>query len=90
MRIWKYTIPCADSAIVTMPSGARLLSVHTQHGAPQLWALCDPAAPITRRHLIIHGTGHPAEDCKHLPFIGTFMLDGGSLVFHLFDGGELP
>lgn len=35
------------------------------------------------RHFRIKGTGHAADDIGD--YIGTFQLNGGSLVFHLFE-----
>lgn len=91
MTIWKFELSIDDEIVVQMPEGARILSVQTQGGPiPMLWAVVDPTAPKVKRRLILRGTGHPMslEDAI-LPFIGTFQLQGGALVFHLFDGGEV-
>lgn len=99
--IWKFPIPSpgeSGAISVLLPRGARLLSVHAQREEPQIWALVDPAAPKVRRRLLIAVTGQtgPArvpetgERFDDAKFVGTFLLLGGSLVFHVFDFGESP
>lgn len=83
--IWKYPVHVTDRFEHSMPEGASVLSVGTQHGAPMMWALVDPSRPQVRRAFRVHGTGHPVP----LPvgaFLGTFQLHGGELVFHVFEG----
>lgn len=89
MRIHKYPLRIADEPAVTMPRGARLLAVQVQHGRPCVWALVDPDAPLVTRRLALRGTGHPAEGLAMAPFVGTFQLEGGAFVGHLFDLGEV-
>lgn len=87
MQIWKYPVPISDLFTITMPAGAKLLSVQSQHGEPRLWALVDPEAPRVGRGLRVHGTGHDTlPDLGN--YVGTFQIRGGDLVFHLFDQGE--
>lgn len=88
--IWKFAVQPEDSFKVTMPKGAKVLSVATQHGAPMMWALVDAdAAPVERR-VHVFGTGHavPASVAMGSEFAGTFQLHGGALVFHVFVEGE--
>lgn len=102
--IWKFPLLAADSQIVKMPKGAKILSVDVQYGNPHIWALVDPNASGRDRLIFMHGTGHvfepppraaqlrrhPDEDTSagSFDFVGTYMLLGGDLVFHVFDGGE--
>lgn len=86
--IWKFPVVIADSFAIEMPTGSRLLSVQSQLGAPQLWALVDPTAPKVNRKLRLYGTGHTVTDGNG--YVGTFQLQSGHLVFHLFDDGESP
>jgi hypothetical protein len=82
-RIWKYAFDATDSFELTMPKGALVLSVQVQRDTPCLWALVDYTTETEVRRFRIAGTGHPIDfDGK---FIGTFQLDHGSLVFHLFE-----
>lgn len=81
--VGKYTLwpDCA----VTMPEGAELLSVHEQWGELQLWALLDPTRPSEIRQFRIFGTGYPIDNVDNLHFVGTALLEQGSLVFHVFE-----
>jgi hypothetical protein len=90
MKIWKFPLAVADQQYVEMPRGAKLLSVQPQNAGVCLWALCDEHADKVRRVIGIYGTGNPIPDeCKTDPFIATFQLHSGALVFHAFDHGEV-
>lgn len=89
-KIYKYPVRIADQFTIEMPAQAQILSVHMQGESPQLWALVRPTAPCVRRAFAIRGTGHDATFMGEAPFVGTFQLHGGALVFHLFDLGEQP
>jgi hypothetical protein len=84
--VFKYPLPMRGNPI-QMPKGARVLSLQVQYGDPQLWALVDPEAPEEPRQFRIFGTGHPMTITggHTLEFIDTFQLDGGQLVFHVFE-----
>ena len=91
MTIYKYPIPVADEPIIAIPRGARILSVDVQHGVPCLWVLVDRFAPEVPHRFRLAGTGHEVDfEWRDAPFVGTVLLAGGALVFHLFDGGEEP
>ncbi len=83
--IHKYKLTIGDELVVEMPEGARLLDVQVQRGEPCLWALVDTSAPPKKRHLAIRGTGHAADGLESVVYVGTFQLQGGGLIFHLFD-----
>lgn len=85
LTVYKYQLNIDDHIIVDMPAGAELLFVSTQYGVPCLWARVDTTAPMVRRNLRIAGTGHSNAGGI---YVGTFMLHGGALVFHVFDLGE--
>ena len=90
--VGKFQITPEDENRIEMPKGAIPLSVGVQRGQPYLWALIDTSAPKVKRLVYPIGTGHPAEHVRVGPgacFIGTFMLSEGSLVFHVFVGGEV-
>ncbi len=89
MTIFKYPIEVKDRFYVDMPAGARILSVQVQHNIPQIWAVVDVLMPKVERAFWVRGTGHELGIAAAGKFVGTFQLDGGSLVFHLFDGGEV-
>jgi hypothetical protein len=83
--IWKFPLQVIDSQVVSMPRGAKPLTVQVQDGKPCLWAIVDPEAAKEDRVVEIHGTGHQTNKTldRHY-YIGTFQLEGGALVFHAF------
>jgi hypothetical protein len=82
--IWKFEIPVEDNFVLQMPQGAEVLSVDVQGTTPCLWALVDPDAPKVDQHFQLRGTGHSCEGVNAEEFVGTFMVHGGNLVFHVF------
>jgi hypothetical protein len=60
--------------------------VQTQHGQPCLWALVDDARPFVAHNFVLCGTGHNCDDLRinAASFVGSFQMNGGGLVFHLF------
>ena len=84
MRIWKFELAITDLQTVLMPKGAKLLDVQVQNERCCLWALCDENAPKVERRIAIYGTGYQVLG-DTLEYIGTFQMQGGSLVFHAFE-----
>lgn len=83
MTIWKFTLePVCE---LQMPEGATVLSVGVQGENICLWAMVNPDAPKVTRSFVGFGTGHEVTDATCLEFIGTALLHGGSLVFHIFE-----
>ncbi len=82
--IWKYDI--TPETPISIPEGARILALQVQANQPQLWALVDPQRPTMGRMFKAVPTGLPFDD-EGLTYIDTFQINGGTLVFHLF---ELP
>ena len=83
--IWKYPLKLAGEQVVTTPIGARALCVQMQGDSLCLWVLCDPTAGVNvDRTIRIIGTGHPIE-IDPGSYIGTIQIDGGALIFHVFD-----
>ena len=82
--IHKFTLDLADSQTIQMPEGASVLSLQLQYGQPCLWALVDTAKPLTPRHFITRGTGHPVPS-EWFSYVGTYQLQGGDLVFHVLE-----
>lgn len=81
--IYKYILNPGDSEI-SLPIGARILSTNVQNDKICIWALIDPVADICRRKFTILGTGHTTIDVETLTFIGTVLMSGGQLVFHIW------
>lgn len=86
MQIWKFTLEVYDETRVSMPVGARILTVQAQMEQPCIWAICNPTAEREWRHFRIYGTGQDMPDNPGV-YVGTFQLHGGRAAFHLFDGG---
>ena len=85
--VWKFELVAADSPVVRMPEGAKVLSV-AESGASGyrllMWALVDPDAPMRDRRFRVLGTGHPFPDAEECRFVGTVQTHVG-LVWHLFE-----
>lgn len=82
--VYKYEVPGTDEFTLDLPVGAKFLSVQVQYSTPVLYALVLTTNARETRRFRLAGTGHPIEDPRQLDFIGTFLVSGGSLVFHLF------
>lgn len=85
-EIWKFNIGPGQGPTV-MPKGAQILCVQNQREKACIWALIDPnETEEEKRYFWIIGTGHgfAYDEDKHV-YIGTFQLDGGLLVYHVFE-----
>lgn len=85
--IWKYKIEAVGIQQILLPIGAEILTVQIQDQLPCIWVMVDPENETEVRVFEIFGTGHniytpPAVTWK---YIGTFQVDQGALVFHLFE-----
>lgn len=81
--IWKFHISPADTIEFSMPVGARILTLQTQFGEPCIWAEVDDQAPTEIRKFRTYGTGHPMDG--DLTYVGSYQLNGGGLVFHVYE-----
>lgn len=85
--IFKFQLQVLDTQFIWIHKNAEILSVQNQNEIPCMWALVNPTEEREEKCLEIFGTGHDVHcdigvDRK---FIGTFQMEGGSLVFHLFE-----
>lgn len=84
--VWKYELAIKDEQQIWMPEGAELLHVADQYGRIALWVRVIPnGRRDVFRRILIRGTGHPVGSES---YVGTVVTAGGSLVRHVFDGGE--
>lgn len=83
--IWKFALRVTDSQIVRMPMGAVILTVQVQRGTPCLWARVDTKVGRETRLILTFGTGQPVAFEKTDKYIGTYQLDEGALVLHVFE-----
>ena len=82
--IWKAVLKPADVQAIKVPAGAELLCAREQHEQICVWFRCDPTAAETDREIAIVGTGHPAPAGEGR-YLGTASLQGGTLMFHVFE-----
>ena len=83
--IWKFPLNYYDTNFISMPKGAKILSIQNQYEIACIWALIpDITSDTETRIFIIYGTGHTHELIKG-NYIGTYQLDNGNLVFHVFE-----
>jgi hypothetical protein len=83
--IHKYNVTMEDTFELKLPRGAQILTVQEQYGEPQLWAVVDTSAPKEPRRFRLVGTGHPIDEKLNLSYVGTFQLDHGEFIGHLFE-----
>lgn len=85
--IWKFPLLINDLVELQMPKGAVVLHVALQGKQPCLWALVNSTEPTEIRKFRIVGTGHliSLNEVPLLTYIGSFLMHGGALVFHVFE-----
>lgn len=85
-EIWKYAITPNQKHLI-LPLDAEILAVQTQNNEPFIWCLVDPNEELESRYFEIYGTGHQIhyDMGTERKYIGTFQLNNGDLVFHLFE-----
>ena len=84
-KVFKYPLQILDEQFVHMPKDAIILCVQVQRGVPCIWASCDPDNTVIKRRIITYETGNPMR-LNHGKYIGTYQMDSGMLVFHVFEG----
>lgn len=85
--VWKYVLLPGQSTLA-MPVGARILSVQAQRDDVCLWALVDRDTTIDEiRYFEAYPTGEPvpAPPGGKRVHRGTALMEGGALVFHVFE-----
>lgn len=85
MVIWKEVLKLTGVQKVMIPDGAELLCAREQFEQICIWFRCNEVAPKSERWIAIIGTGHPAPSEAEGRYIGTASLQGGSLMFHVFE-----
>ena len=82
--IWKFPINPGPQT-VNIPIGAKFLSVNTQGvSSPAMWFEVDSNTPPEARHFVVFGTGFDMGDFEG-KYLGTFLIEMGALVFHLYE-----
>lgn len=84
--IFKYHLQTTDYQKIEMLNGAEILCVQNQQETPCIWAIVDKSQTSTQSRTIeIVGTGHPIDESLQRKYIGSYQLQGGIFVFHVFE-----
>jgi len=84
-RIYKYSLDTIDQQVLRLPSNSKVLSVAAQGDNIVLYVrIDDTIVRMTDCLVLIHGTGHDADDTIDSTFVGTVNLYNGTLMFHVF------
>lgn len=84
-KVYKFPLEISDEQKVSMPEGAKVLTVQVQKGKPCIWAECNPDVKSVLRTFLIRGTGHPIDDEIKKEYIGTIQMCDDSIIFHVFE-----
>lgn len=77
--IYKY--PLADSGLLNLPTGAKIVHCDVQRDIPTLWIEVDTVAELEERRFTVYGTGHPIGD--NATHVGTYF--DGPFVWHVYE-----
>lgn len=85
--IFKQPLEIADKQRVFLPKGAVILTVQNQRETPCIWFECESTAKVEERIFEVFGTGHEMREDMGVDrkYIGTFQIDRGTLIFHLYE-----
>jgi hypothetical protein len=84
--IYKYPIKITDVQTVTLPINAEIISAQMQGDTLCLWAIVNTSNTDTEGRVIeVVGTGNPMSDGIRRVYIGTTQMQGGSMVWHVFE-----
>lgn len=80
--IYKYPIPAVREFELKLPVSAKVVHVATQHGTACMWVEQDTCEGEDLRLFWVYGTGHTMSTQGR--YVGTFFIDDGAGVFHLY------
>ena len=82
--IYKYELSVEKEQRLILPLGSRILSVGVQNNFVVLWAEVDRRQTTPEIYIIYtYGTGHDISRQRG-KFIGTCLMMGGALVWHVY------
>lgn len=81
--IWKFPLKVLGEQTISMPAGAKILSVDCQHDVVAIWAKVNSEAILAYRKVWVIGTGHKIPDGLGR-FVGTCQMMSGALIWHVF------
>ena len=88
--IYKYKLALTTYQHITLPYVFKVLRVQTQHGVAWVWIEFDESilnqgvAALNSYCFTIVTTGNPIELAENDEYIGTFFLDDGLFVGHVY------
>lgn len=85
--IWKFSLAGVEQQTIEAPNGAEALCVQLQNGEPFLWAAVSPENSTIQYQVWMRGTGHNCDNIEG-KYLGTFQLNNGLLVFHVYTNME--
>lgn len=88
ITIWKTALAVARVQDIQLPQGAEYLHVAAQDNQICIWYRCDDTQPLQPRTISVVGTGHAAPPFIEARHLGSALLAGGSLVFHVFEARQ--
>lgn len=89
MKIFKYELKITDRCVINMPENAIILNLQVINEKPYIYAAINESNAMVERTFMTFGTGHilPLDSMLDdgFDYIGTYQLQGGDLVFHVFE-----
>jgi len=70
---------------VMLPAGAKILTVHEQHGDIKVWAGIDTDRELTSVIFNVYDTEREIN-VENSKYIGTVFMDNGYKVWHVYKG----
>lgn len=87
MIILKYTLQVDSFQEIDIPKSGKIISLQVQHNMPVIWVQCvgNGKEQKTKRKFITLTTGLEHVNNETLYYIGTYQLNNGNFVGHLYE-----
>jgi len=86
--IYKYPLETKRVQTIEVPQGGEILMFREQHNRPTMWIRHDKGVPTKKQQFMLVPTGDEFipdnANGSTLNYVGSCLLDGGAIVFHLF------
>ena len=84
-KIFKYKLTVEDVQVIETFTLFEPLSVKVQKGTPVLYAIVDDETVPAKVRIRTYGTGFAIEPyTMGHEYVGSYILHGGDLIFHVF------
>lgn len=87
--IIKWPIERDPRQVLMLPVGAKILCIQVHRDRPCIWVIGEepPYIEVERRVLVTLHTGARvlAEDVGHIRYVGTYQLENGDAIGHVFE-----